>query len=119
MALKVATVESHAHLLRAENGPSLMAKADLRKAETPDWRVLVGRAVERAQQRRGWSLKEFADAIGRDQRQLARWINGKERPQFDALLAEPTYGPLLVVSLAEIPGSGIVITTQLTVARAA
>lgn len=103
-----------AHLQRLED----RRLPDLHKVEM-QYRAAVGRALERAHQKRGWTQKELAAAIDRDQSQVAKWIKGIERVQLDALLAEATFWPLFVVALAEIPGSGIVITTQLTVSRAA
>lgn len=104
-----------APLLRTET-PLRMAKADLRKAEM--WRERIGQAVERARLLRGWSLKELADHVGRDERQIARWIAGTERPQWDALFAvESLRGPF-VIALAEVAGD-IEVTTHITLRRTA
>lgn len=105
-----------AHLLRSEI-PSRMAKADLRKAEMDVWRVSIGRAVERARLLLGWSLKELAEAVGRDERQVARWIAGTERPQLDALFSVVTLRAALVQALAELAGNGVEVTTHITVRR--
>jgi hypothetical protein len=67
-----------------------MAKAslpDVRKADEGDFKEQVGRAVRSA--RGKLSLKEFAAAIGRDERQCKRWEDGKERPHVDAFLPVP------------------------------
>jgi hypothetical protein len=92
-----------------------MAKADLRKAENDAWREQIGRAIERSRLLRGWSLKELAVAVDRDERQVARWIVGSERPQLDALFAVESLRQPLVVALAEMAGEGIEITTHITV----
>ena len=88
-----------------------MAKADLRKAEMGDWRSAIGRAIERTRTLGQRSLKEFADLVGRDERQVKRWITGDERPQFDALFAVPELRAALVIALAEIAGNVEVETT--------
>src|SRR5690242_5413272 len=89
--------------------PLRMAKADLRKTE--DWRAAIGRAIERARTLSQLSLKELADLVGRDERQVARWIGGTERPQLDAIFAVPQLRGPLVIALAELSGSVDVVTT--------
>lgn len=43
------------------------------------------------------TLKEFAAALGKDERQVQRWIEGKERPQIEAVLAVAKFeGPMLI-----------------------
>lgn len=101
-----------------EKTVSAMAKADLRKPEIPDWRLDVGRAIERTRLLAGLSLKELAAAIARDERQVARWIAGTERPQFDAIFAVAALRQPLVVALAELAhADGIDIVTSITVRR--
>lgn len=92
-----------------------MAKADLRKAETND----AGKAIERAQQLRGWSLKEFAHAANRGERQLARWIDGTEHPQLDTLFAIVSFRQPLIVALAEQAGLGVDVETIVTIRKVA
>lgn len=98
-----------------------MLKADLpdvRKPEISDWRIDVGAAIERMRRLAGLSLKELAAAIARDERQVARWIAGAERPQFDALFAVPALRQPLVIALAELAqADGIDVVTQITVRR--
>lgn len=85
-----------------------MAKAGLpsspQSGESVEWRQQIGHSVERARLLRGWSLKELADAVGRDERQVAKWINGGERPQLDALFAVESLRQALVVAIAELAG---------------
>jgi ribosome-binding protein aMBF1 (putative translation factor) len=96
-----------------------MAKADLRKAEMQqDWREQVGSAIERARVLSGLSLKEFAGAIGRDERQIAKWIGGIERPQFDAIFAVKELRGPLVIALAELSQT-VEVQTTLTIRRTA
>lgn len=66
----------------------------------------------------GWNLDEFAQAVDRDPRQVARWIAGKENPQFHAMFAvEPLRGPL-VIALAAL-ADDIDITTTISIRRRA
>jgi ribosome-binding protein aMBF1 (putative translation factor) len=88
--------------------PTAMVKASLRKAEKRDWPSEVGSALRRARLFLGWSLKEFACELERatekkrDERQLARWEDGKETPQMAALFAiDKLRGPL-VIQLANL-----------------
>lgn len=91
-----------------------MAKADLRKAEND-----TGLAIDRARQLRGWSLKEFAGAAKRGERQLARWIDGTEHPQLDTLFAIVSFRQPLIVALAERAGLGVDVQTVVTIRQVA
>ena len=91
--------------------------AEVRNAETLEWRVGVGRAIQRAIALNGWSLKEFAGAVGRDARQCARWIEGTERPQLDTIFAVPALRRSLVIALAELAGEGVEVVTAIRVTR--
>lgn len=105
------------HRLLAETRPRVL-KADLRKAETSDpWRVQVGRAIARSMQLLGWSLKEFAAAVGREPRQVARWIAGTERPQMDALFSVAALRAPLVQAFAELTGEAVEVETVIRVRR--
>lgn len=94
-----------------------MAKADLRKAEMDPWRARVGQAMERLKQRSGLSLKEFADAVGRDERQVGRWFDGSEHPQIAAICAVEPLRQLLIIVLAELAGDAVEIETVVRVRR--
>lgn len=112
-----ASAARHRLLPEMSGGP---LKADLRKAETADWRGHVGGAIERMRLLCGLSLKELADRVGRDERQIARWIAGTERPQMDALFAVEALRQPIVVALAELAeGDGIEIVTEIRVRRRA
>lgn len=100
-----------------------MAKAALRthpeSGDRPEWRAHLGHAVLRARQLAGLSLKEFADAITRDERQVARWEKGIERPQFDAIFAvEPLRQPM-VIALCELAGAAVEIETVVRIRKIA
>lgn len=115
-SLRDATVPMHHK--RLENLRPVMAKADLKNLEEP-WRVQIGRAIRRACSLVGWSQKEVAGKIGRDEAQLARWIAGVERAQFDVLFAIEELRQPLVVAFAELAGTGVEITTEIRIRRTA
>jgi hypothetical protein len=92
-----------------------MAKANLPKAENRAEWALIGKAIERTMG--ALSLKEFADRIDRDERQVGRWIEGKERPQVDAVFAIAAFRAPLVIALAEL-AEDVSIETTITVRRA-
>jgi DNA-binding transcriptional regulator YiaG len=99
------------HLLRSDLRPQ-MAKAglpDVRKADVEAWKTEIGRVVRRV--RGAQTLKEFAAAIARDERQVARWEEGKERPQFDAIFAVRAFRGPLVLELAALAEDAQIVTT--------
>lgn len=121
MSRTVADRMADAHLLSSElpDKRPQMAKADLRKAERELWRERVGQAIERVRTRSGLSLKEFADAVARDERQCARWITGVEHPQIAAIFSVEQLRQPLIIALAELAGESVEITTAITIRRSA
>lgn len=96
-----------------------MARADLRKAENEEkWNESIGKAIERTRTLSGKSLKEFADAVGRDERQVARWISGGENPQLARIFRCAALRQSLVIALAEL-AEGVTIETTVTIRRIA
>lgn len=110
MATTVATVAAPRHLLSPETRPR-MAKADVRKPEI--WRHRVANAIERTKALSGMNLDQFAEACGRDERQVSRWMDGKERPQLDAIFAAEALRQPLTQALAEMAGAEVEITVRL------
>jgi DNA-binding transcriptional regulator YiaG len=106
------------HRLFTENRPQ-MAKADLRKPEVACWREPVGQAIARVQARSGLSLKEFAAAVNRDERQVSRWFTGLEHPQLAAIFTVPALRHLLLVALAELIEESVEIETHIRIRRSA
>lgn len=82
-----------------------MARAALRKAETAALQAQIGQCLNRARHWLGWSLKEAAAAIGRDERQVARWERGEERTPVDLVFAVPELQQPFVVQLAQLSGA--------------
>jgi transcriptional regulator with XRE-family HTH domain len=66
----------------------------------------------------GLNVDEFADALGRDSRQVGKWLKGTERPQFETVFAVERFQQPLVLALAKRVRT-IEITTQLTARRSA
>jgi hypothetical protein len=100
---------------RLESVQPAMAKADLKNVER--WRELMGAAVRRCFSLAGVSQKEAAGLLDRDQAQVARWISGAERPQFDALFAAESLRQPLLLALAEL--AGVEVETVVRVRRSA
>jgi ribosome-binding protein aMBF1 (putative translation factor) len=118
MGSNVAHAVAPAHRVNAEIRPR-MAKADLRNPEVIDLRPLVGTVIQRAMALLGWTLDRLAREIDRDPRQIARWIAGTERPQFDVLWAVEQLRQPLVLAFAELAGSAVEIETVVRVRRIA
>lgn len=96
-----------------------MAKADLPKAEMPDWSVRVGCAIKAVMLAEQLSLKEFADKVGRHPRQVARWFEGKENPQLAPIFAVAAFRQPLVIALASLAGDQVEIETHIRIKRRA
>lgn len=91
------------HLLSSEHSRP-MVKADLRLSERgTSWAELLGQAIDRARQARGWNMDEIGQAVSRDPAQVRRWITAKESPKWDALFgADEDFRLLLVIELAKL-----------------
>lgn len=96
-----------------------MVKADLRKPETDTWKADIGGALEQAVAKLGWSLKEFAGHIERDERQASRWLTGAERPQLDRIFAVKALRLPFILAMAELAGEDIEIETTIRLRRRA
>lgn len=83
------------------------AKASLRKADVDVWKPQIGRALQRAIALCGWSLKEFAGAVDRDPRQCARWLDGSERVQLDAVFGVEALRQPFCQALSELAGAEV------------
>jgi transcriptional regulator with XRE-family HTH domain len=94
------------------------AKADLRKAEKDTLWVELGKCMVFVCYDAGISLKEFAAKLGKDERQIARQMEGQERPQIETVFAVPEYRARLVEALARITPE-CVVSTEIKVRRTA
>ena len=61
----------------------------------------------------GLTLKQFAGAVKRDERQCARWMRAEERPQFDAIASVPLLREPLLLALGEALGGDVEIRIRL------
>ena len=98
-----------------------MAKASVAlKPESADALAEIGECLDAARRDVGWTLDQLAAELGRDARQVARWIRGDERTQVDVVFAvEPLRRPF-VVALALVVArddSGVVVSTDIRVRR--
>lgn len=120
MAATLSNGSATRHLLKSDVRQP-MAKASLeqvRKADLDTWKAAMASVVVRV--KAGLSLKEFADLVDRDERQVSRWLSGDDRPQFDAIFAVAQFREPLVIALAELAQSdNIQITTNITIRRSA
>lgn len=82
------------------------------------WRAQTGRAFAQAIRYVGWTQKEAAAALGRDQAQIARWVSGGEGVQVAAVFAVDDLRVPFVIALASL-SHDIEITTQLAIRRRA
>ena len=85
-----------------------MAKAEFKNLELEDFRAEIGRAIQRAISIAGRSQKEVAGLIGCDVAQMARWIAGTERPQFDRLFAVEELRWPLIQGLAALAQAEVI-----------
>lgn len=94
------------------------AKAAIRKPDTERYYASLGRCIEEVRRVSGLTLKEFAAALGKDERQLARQIDGKDRPQLEIVFAVETYRGPLVIALAKL-AADVDVVTEIRVRRSA
>lgn len=121
MAGILPALDASSHRNRLDGVRPVMAKA-VNKIETRqivEWKEAVGRAVQRCFLLAGVSQKEAAALLSRDTAQIARWVAGTERPQFDAIFGVDAFRSPLVIALAELAGEGIEVITEIRVRRRA
>jgi hypothetical protein len=80
-------------------------KADLRKAESGPMAVEIGAALDAARAALSWSLDRLAAELGRDARQVSRWLTGAERTQVDVVWSVPELRKPFVIALAARAGA--------------
>lgn len=104
--------------LRVSDVRGKMAKADIRKAEMDALYGSLGRAMAEVMGTFGLSLKEFASEVGKDERQLQRQMDGRERPQLEAIFAVERFRGPLVIALARL-AADVDVVTEIRVRRSA
>lgn len=95
-----------------------MAKAALRSAEIDPHYAKLGGCMDEVRRFLGLSLEEFAYALKKDERQIARQLLGKERPQIEAVLAVDRFQGPMVIALARI-SQGVEVDTVIHIRRTA
>lgn len=101
--------------------PRKQAKAalpDVRKAEIERLWVKWGGCIDEVRGVFRMTLQEFAAALEKDERQVARWIAGQERPQIETVLAKARFEGPMLIALARL-SSGVEVDTVITVRRSA
>jgi hypothetical protein len=85
-----------------------MAKATLLpRGENEDFRAelrALGACLDEARRVVGWSHKELADALRRDEKQVGRWMRGDERTQVDVVFSVEVLRQPFVTALAKWAG---------------
>lgn len=97
-----ATADRHREIPEMRPAP---AKADLRKAEIADYQAETGACLRRARMFVGWSLKEAAGHLKRDERQIARWEAGTENVQVPVVMACEALAQPFAYQLAQLSGA--------------
>src|SRR5687767_1965757 len=77
-----------------------MAKADLRKSENDPYYAQLGNCLREVQHAFGLTLQEFSAELGKNESQVRRQMEGKERPQIEAVFAVQRFQGPLVIALA-------------------
>lgn len=95
-----------------------MAKASIRKTDIDQLYAALGGAMGEVMRVLGLSLKEFASEVGKDERQLSRQMEGKDRPQIEAVFAVERFRGPMVIALARLSGD-VDVVTEIRVRRSA
>lgn len=120
MASSIAQPNLPTPLLVTEK-PRKQAKADLpavRKAEIERLWVKWGGCINEVRHTFRLTLQEFAGELDKDERQVARWEAGTERPQIEAVLAKPRFAGAMLIALANVE-HGVTVDTVIHVRRSA
>lgn len=105
-------------VVRRSDGRVTTAKADIRKADTGTYYASLGACIREVQHVSGLTLKEFSVALGKDERQIARQIEGTDRPQLEAVFAVEKFRGPLVIALARL-AADVDVVTEIRVRRSA
>lgn len=116
MPQTVAAATTTSHRVIAEMRPELL-KADLRKTENRRFWPETGACLDEARRVMGWSLDQLAGEVGRDARQVRRWIAGEEQTQIAAVFAVEALRQPFVIALARLAQCEVI--TEIRVRRSA
>lgn len=99
-----------------------MAKAALAGRGKPEMRRFwaeTGACVDEARRVVGWTLEQLAAEIGRDARQVRRWIAGEEQTQIAAVFAVEALRQPFVIALARLAECEVTTEIRVTARRIA
>lgn len=101
MPPSVAPKPSHAPRAIGETKPKML-KADLPKGESADALKEIGECLDFARREVGWTVDRLAMELGKDSKQIARWMRGEERTQIDTVFKVKALRAPFVVALARL-----------------
>ena len=104
------------HRVISEMQPEML-KADLRKPENRRFWAETGSCLDEARRVVGWSLDQLAGEVGRDARQVRRWMAGEEQTQIAAVFAVEVLRQPFVIALAKLAQCEVI--TEIRVRRSA
>ena len=79
-----------------------MVKASLPKGESPDFLVEIGGCLDFARREVGWTVDQLSAELGKDSKQVARWMRGEERTQIDTVFRVPQLRAPFVIALSRL-----------------
>lgn len=109
---------THPPRVISETRPQML-KVDLRKPETRRFWAETGACLEEAQRSAGWTLDQLAAEVGRDARQVRRWIAGEEQTQIAAVFAVEALRQPFVIALAKLAQCEVSTHISITARRSA
>lgn len=91
------------HRVIGEMRPKML-KAIPVKGESVDYLLELGECLDCARHAVGWTVDQLAGELGRDSKQVARWMRGEERTQVDRVLAVYALRWPFIAALARLCG---------------
>jgi ribosome-binding protein aMBF1 (putative translation factor) len=107
-----ATVKANAvssHRVIGETRPAML-KASLPSGENRSFLEEIGACLDFARRTLGWTVDQLAAELGRDSKQVARWMRGEERTQVDVVFGVPKLRGPFVIALAQLAECDVVTT---------
>ena len=109
MPSKSANAVASRHRVIGEMQPEML-KATLPKGETVNLLAELGACLDFARRAVGWTVDQLAGELGRDSKQVARWMRGEERTQVDAVFQIAALRQPFVIALAKLAACDVVTT---------